>query len=547
MNNRGAAEFGGYCPADIGEGERTGSPVRMESLRGCVPIQRVNPAESHRQTTEIEMVFNSIFISALAVKCADLMLEFFEAAFDFPACGVVLDHLLGRRGPFLSKAHGQYHLVAADYLARLGVNVDDSLVATSDTLFGPYSKRTIFVLHSGQTTVFKDSEGKYHATFCGNDRFAAFRDRAGIVPLEWMKGWFRWQFCAPGGVLRTHPNKVYTERGPWHKLLPLFTKPGFAIRDHHIMQSPRDGYFYLSGSVYGEPYVGKMPIYRSRDLKEWEQIVLRAYEDEEELAPEAKKNGIVLTADGKPNLKSFDNFYMSTSVNWVPKLKNYAINYELLVKPKGTNGILLSSTGRGEGPYKRVARGFNCGKFFQDDDGRFYMTAGCNALRELNDDFTIKEKLPDVVPASGGMTSEDCECALLKMRGKYVFFTITCATSTLRWLPQSAQDYGFSYMTADSPKGPWSKLMPGPAHCAWGVPFRGLDGHWYASTFAEDLLGSFHCLPSIVRLKVDLKDGQLLIDIDEDWTPADYVPVTEWNGEGEFSPYTDTAPGPKRK
>jgi hypothetical protein len=42
-----------------------------------------------------------------------------------------------------------------------------------------------------------------------------------------------------------------------------------------------------------------------------------------------------------------------------------------------------------------------------------------------------------------------------------------------------------------------------------------------------------------VRLKTELKDGVVHIDIDDDWTPDDYVPVTEWKGEGEWSPYAD--------
>ena len=100
MNNPGAAELRGYCPADIGEGERAGSPAWMEAVRSLVPIQRIDPSERHRQTTQIEMVFNSIFISALAVKCADLMFEFFETAFDLPAGGVILDHLPAKWVPF---------------------------------------------------------------------------------------------------------------------------------------------------------------------------------------------------------------------------------------------------------------------------------------------------------------------------------------------------------------------------------------------------------------------------------------------------------------
>mgnify|MGYP005833965165 CR=1 FL=1 len=458
------------------------------------------------------------------------------------------DILVGRRGPVLFKANGIYHLCAADLMLRLGIQVEDTLVATSKNLFGPYSKRLMMIPHGGQTTVFQDAEGNYHATVCGHDRYAAVRDQAGIVRLEWMKGW-RYQFHLPDGVLRTNPQKTYTERGPWHKMLPLFDKPGLYIRDNHMMQGP-DGYFYVSGSVYGEPYVGKMPIFRSRDLKNWEEIIVRTFDDDTQL-PDEMQRFRMRTKDGKINLGSWENYYMSVAVNWVPKLKTFAISYERWfqgykgnIPPNAPNsGYLISATGRGEGPYERVptATGVNCSKFFQDDDGTFYNTGGCNFLNRLNDDFSRKKSLTPPRPPSGCLQFEDSGCGLVKMHGKYLFFTITCAPSNFRGQPCSAADYGSAYLQADSPEGPWSEWMPGPRHCAWGFPFRGLDGHWYASPFGEDILGGFHQKVGLVRLKTELRDAQVLMDVDDDWTPDDYLPVGKWQGQGEWSPYSDTA------
>ena len=457
------------------------------------------------------------------------------------------DLLVGRRGPFLFKANGIYHLCAADLMPRLGIQVEDTLVATSKTLFGPYSKRIMMIPHGGQTTVFRDAEGSYHATVCGRDRYAAVRDRAGIVPLEWMTS-FRYQFNMPDGVLRAHPQKVYTERGPWHKMLPLFNKPGCKIRDNHMMQGP-DGYFYVSGSVYGEDYVGKMPIFRSRDLKNWEEIIVRTFDDDTGL-PDEMRRFRHRNKHGEIILNSWNNYYMSVTVNYVPQLDDYVISYERWFydykgpKPEGhlpTSGYLISTTGRGEGPYERIetSTGVNCSKFFEDDDGTFYNTGGCNFLNRLNRDFSRKDRLPNPQPPSGCLQFEDSGCGLVKMHGKYLFFTITCAGSNFEGMPRSAADYGSAFVQADSPEGPWSEWMPGPRHCAWGFPFRGLDGHWYASPFGEDILGAFHQKVGLVRLKTELKDGLVHIDIDDDWTPADYVPVTEYLGEGKWSPYTD--------
>ena len=84
--------------------------------------------------------------------------------------------------------------------------------------------------------------------------------------------------------------------------------------------------------------------------------------------------------------------------------------------------------------------------------------------------------------------------------------------------------------------------MPGGVrHGGHGGVFRGLDGHWYGVVWGEDILGSFHGKPGVVRLKTELKDGQLLIDVDDDWTPADYKPVDKFEGKGQWSPYSDTA------
>jgi len=385
--------------------------------------------------------------------------------------------------------------------------------------------------------VFQDGAGKYWATVCGSDRYAAVRDRAGIVPLEWIThvGFESWP---PPGILRAHPLKVFTERGPWHKLLPLFVKTGSYFQDQHLTQGP-DGYFYASGSMCGEPNAGKMPIYRSRDLKEWEEILVRTFDDDEELTPEAKQ-----TPQRVKGEDQWSRYYMSTKINWVPKLKTFAINYETLTTP-GTSGTLLSTTGRGEGPYKRVAPGFNCGWFFQDDNDEFYMAWGVNGLFKLNDDFKVAKGLPGPRPPSGTAAFEDCSCGMVKMFGKYIFMTITCGNEA--WL-KPAVEYGAAYLQSDRPEGPWGEWMPGPRHCAWGYAFRGLDGHWYSSLKS---IGSCAGLPVrciyMVRLKTELRDGQVFMDIDDDWTPDDYQPVTEWKGQGEYSPYTDTAPGPKKK
>ncbi len=65
MENGDADNFGGSGPANFGKGECPASLIWMAAIRSLVSMQRVNPA--------------------------DLVLEFLEAALDFPAGGLILD------------------------------------------------------------------------------------------------------------------------------------------------------------------------------------------------------------------------------------------------------------------------------------------------------------------------------------------------------------------------------------------------------------------------------------------------------------------------
>ena len=303
------------------------------------------------------------------------------------------DVLVGERGPFLFKANGLYHLTVAALMPRLGINALDTFIATSKTLAGPYSKRILMIPHGGPTTVFQDDKGGWQATFCGRDRYAAFRDRAGIVPLERMKS-FRYQFNMKDGVLRTHPNKVYTERGPWHKLLPILDKPGMGIRDMNMIQAP-DGYFYFTGSVYGEAYKGKLTIFRSKDLKSWEEIVVRTFADETDM-PEKNRN--YRTA----NNVDWNNYYMDCEVHYLPSQKNFFITGYAYV---GIPVVLRSTTGKGEGPYELIGRyGAQLG-FFEDDDGKVYMHGGVQGLIAVKPDLSemVQPFLPAPNRALGGV------------------------------------------------------------------------------------------------------------------------------------------------
>jgi len=443
------------------------------------------------------------------------------------------DVLVGSSGPFLFKADGKYHLAASDTLPRLGINTEDTLVATSDTLFGPYSKREMMIPHGGQTTVFQDGGGNWKATFCGRDRFAAFRDRPGILPLEWMDRWHYAMWRPNNPLLRADPFNVITERGPWQRLRPLVSdKPKLSIRDMNMIQAP-DGYFYFTGSVnsgyHDDTYKKRLTIFRSRDLKNWEEIVARTFDDEDTFS-EARRKYVD---------NNWGDYYMDCEIHYLPGQGNFFVFYhayhpcnhakaqeELAEADRvGTSGVLRSTTGKGEGPYEKIRAGGVQSGFFEDDDGSLYEYWGVDGLRRLKPDFSKDKDLPNPTRARGGACFEDSGVYMVKMHGKYVFFTCGCSSSNMHWVPQSAANYDFNYMTADSPEGPWSEWMPGVRHGGHGGVFKGLDGHWYGVVWDYVIPGWPGCVPGLVRLTTEMKDGELTIDVDPDWTPDDYKPV----------------------
>lgn len=48
---------------------------------------------------------------------------------------------------------------------------------------GPYGDRYLAIPHAGHNTFFKDKNGGWWSTFFGNDDDAAFKERAGILPI----------------------------------------------------------------------------------------------------------------------------------------------------------------------------------------------------------------------------------------------------------------------------------------------------------------------------------------------------------------------------
>ncbi|MDP6041713.1 MAG: family 43 glycosylhydrolase, partial [Candidatus Latescibacteria bacterium] len=97
-----------------------------------------------------------------------------------------------RRGAFLTKIDGFYHLFVADRklrhddIGRTGLigGTDDTFVAATRTLDEGFSKQYLGFPCAGQTTLFRDHEGALWATYSCTDTRGTFQFRPGVFKVE---------------------------------------------------------------------------------------------------------------------------------------------------------------------------------------------------------------------------------------------------------------------------------------------------------------------------------------------------------------------------
>jgi xylan 1,4-beta-xylosidase len=91
---------------------------------------------------------------------------------------------VGHEGAFLTKYNDKYVLLCAGLNEGLGTLTYDCMAAVSDNIYGPYGDRYMAIPHAGHNMIFKDGSGQWMSTFFGHDKKAAFREKPGILPIE---------------------------------------------------------------------------------------------------------------------------------------------------------------------------------------------------------------------------------------------------------------------------------------------------------------------------------------------------------------------------
>ena len=118
---------------------------------------------------------------------------------------------IGREGAFMFKRNGLYYLTAADsYEGRYS-----SMVAISESIYGPYRWRHEAVPCGGGTSYIKDHDGQWWCTYFGNENQSPFREMPGLIKVD---------FTADGKVfpsknqpqLDTHSQQEWEQK--WNKV-----------------------------------------------------------------------------------------------------------------------------------------------------------------------------------------------------------------------------------------------------------------------------------------------------------------------------------------
>lgn len=437
-----------------------------------------------------------------------------DAALDYPT-------RVGMDGYFLKKLKGRYYLFATDRTSRGGETSEDVYVAWSSTVYGPYSERRWAIPHAAQTTVFDGPDGKLMATYCGNDAHAAFRDRAGIVPMGWTTSDHPHKF-KPDAAFPRRLHAVNTERYPWHRIKPI---AGIPLRDTAACRG-ENGEVVYTGSHITKNTDGKLYLWRSMDMVNWEQIAIWDWDRQKKLLKDPY-------IDPRESKKEYVFSYMDTEVWYLNN--TYYVGYSLY--PGGGNAfvanpqsyILKSTTGKVEGPYEPVYLGSMAQPtFFKDDDGKLYMcdNSGYRLWKPDLSGIMDGAKRNNIFATDGSLYIGDCSGHVNKILGKYVNFSTGAeGPHCFDYSYSEPGSYTWNYQYADSLDGPWSREEVVGPHIGHGGMVQDRFGNWWACSFVNEYSQGQACLshetPYVYPLDVSMRDGRLRIRMADKF--PDYV------------------------
>jgi len=278
-----------------------------------------------------------------------------------------------------------------------------------------------------------------------------------------------------------------------------------------------DGNYYMTGSTGDNIWDlnDGVELYRSQDLRTWEYL------------------GLVWSIDRDGTWeKQFR--YM-----WAPEIHvihhNFVITYCMSGGESGRGGgtgLLVSKTGKAEGPYinpiaaaKPLTGGIDA-TVFEDDDGSVYFTNGAGGtLHKMKPDLSafdgdpVRTKIDVPKDAKGPKRLGHEGVALFKANGKYYL--------------SAADTYEGRYSSicavSDRVAGPYVMLEEAVPCGAGGNYFKDRDGNWWCTYFGNDEQSPFREKPSLVRIEFGANHEVRIADEQPPFVLQDGAP-THWRG-----------------
>ena len=311
----------------------------------------------------------------------------------------------------------------------------------------------------------------------------------------------------------------------------VWVKDGW-VRDPYIILAP-DGYYYYTGTTQpqGKPeetyntglgpksLVGwQMPMWRSRDLVEWESLGIRF----------TMEDGIWFRAQRE----RFSAVPRDQWRLWAPELHwmegRWGLVHTSPAPVQGAN-FALSAGPEPQGPWNHPL-GDSIGKrhdpsLFRDDDGTWWMVWGATEIAPLAEDFKSFRAEPVRIGPSGATAKMGHEgCLIRKIHGRYVLFGTGWSTGQMR-----RGSYNLYYAVADEITGPYSERKFVGRFLGHGTPFQDKQGRWWCSAFfnanvppvpregieTRDLSGDAQTINqqglTLVPLDIRLEKGEIVI------------------------------------
>jgi polygalacturonase len=280
------------------------------------------------------------------------------------------------------------------------------------------------------------------------------------------------------------------------------------LRDTAITQGP-DNTYYLTGTLGPDFMIANegICIWKSGDLKQWEPLgLVWSFERDGTWQKQwTVKNGQRRRAVWAPEVHYLKgNFYIAYSVTGL-----------------GT-GLLRSTTGKAEGPYKSVntpegpmTSGIDA-TLFQDDDGSVYFLYGSGMIARMKDDLSgLAEALrrlrcepADTDPEHHhpARPESPSEYDHVGFEGAFLFKT------NGRYYLSGAERYYERYhcMTAESKSvyGPYSAHYVSVPHAGHNTFFQDAKGQWWSTMFGNDAQAPIRRQAGILRIEFDA-DGHI--------------------------------------